>query len=56
LLREVAEVYRSNVDANPTEAVGRHLGVAERTARLYVRRARDAGFLGQAMRGQAGER
>lgn len=54
-LQEVAEVYRANLQDSPTDAVRRHLGVAERTARAYVRRARDAGFLGQAIRGKAGE-
>ncbi|MGH3737202.1 MAG: hypothetical protein ACRDT6_16535 [Micromonosporaceae bacterium] len=56
VLRDVAEVYRRNVADNPTEAVRAHLGVADRTARLYVRRARDAGFLGEALPGKAGER
>lgn len=56
LLREVAEIYRREVDSNPSEAIAAHLGIADRTARLYVRRARDAGFLGKALRGKAGER
>jgi len=61
VLREVARVYRENVGDNPTAAVARHLGesdqpVPDRTARLYVRRARDAGFLGQSIPGKAGER
>lgn len=55
LLREVAEVYRQNLGSNPTEAVRGHFGVAPRTAGLYVRRARDAGFLGEAIKGKAGE-
>lgn len=55
LLEEVAKVYRDNIDSSPTQAVSDRLGVAERTARLYVRRARDAGFLGEAPRGKAGE-
>ena len=54
-LREVADVYRANLDGNPTDAVRAHLGVADRTARLWVRRARDAGFLGESLRGKAGE-
>lgn len=55
VLREVADIYRRNLSDNPTESVAVHLGVADRTARLYVRRARDAGFLGEALRGKAGE-
>jgi hypothetical protein len=55
VLRDVAEVYRREIGKNPTEAVADHLGVAMRTAGLYVRRARDAGFLGEALRGKAGE-
>lgn len=55
LLREVAAVYRREIDHAPTVAVGRHLGVAMRTARLYVRRARDAGHLGESLWGKAGE-
>ena len=56
MLREVAETYRREIDGTPTAAVGDHLGVAIRTARLYVRRARDAGLLGEALSGKAGER
>lgn len=55
VLRGVARIYRENLDNNPTEAVRAHLGVADRTARLYVRRAREAGHLGPALRGKAGE-
>lgn len=56
VLREVAEVYRANVEQYPTRAVADHLGgVADRTARLYVRRARDAGFLGPSLKGKGGE-
>jgi hypothetical protein len=57
LLAEVAEVYRTNVDRNPTAAVARHFGLAsDRTARLYVKRARTAGHLGDAVPGRPGER
>lgn len=56
VLRAVATVYRQNVESNPTAAVSAHLGVADRTARLYVKRARDAGFLGEAVPGKPGER
>lgn len=40
LLREVADVYRANVDGRPTEAVQRAFGVAHRTAAKYVQLAR----------------
>lgn len=56
LLREVAQIYRENVNDSPTLAIAAHFGVADRTARLYVRRARDAGFLGESIKGKAGER
>ena len=55
LLREVAEVYRANVENYPTQAVANHFDRQPRTARLYVQRARDAGFLGPAIQGKAGE-
>ncbi len=55
LLREVAQVYRDNVDDNPTAAVQRHTGRSHRTAALYVQQAREAGFLGASVRGKAGE-
>jgi hypothetical protein len=45
LLAEVAEVYRENVDTGkPTLAVREHFELAESTASLYVKRARDAGL------------
>jgi len=57
LLRSVAQVYREHLEDRPTEAVRRHFDFgAERTARLYVKRARARGFLGQALQGKAGER
>ena len=56
LLREVADVYRDNVSNKPTEAVAEHFGKQHRTAALYVKRARDRGFLGPATKGKAGER
>ncbi len=54
-LREVAEIYRTNIDSKPTLAVQRHLGCAERTARLWVWRTREAGLLGASLTGKAGE-
>ncbi len=56
LLREVAEVYRTNVDDRPTQAIRERFGMPRSTAALYVRRARDAGHLGAAQPGKAGER
>lgn len=54
-LREVATIYRSSLNRNPTQAVQRRFGCAERTARLWVKRAREAGFLGGSIQGKAGE-
>jgi len=62
LLRAVAEVYRANVDRNPTQAVREHFDKAPSTAALYVQLARKrtdpatgARFLGAAIKGKAGE-
>jgi hypothetical protein len=55
MLREVAEIYRANVKDRPTEAVAEHFGKQHRTATLYIKRARDRGFLGAAVKGKAGE-
>lgn len=55
LLREVAEVYRAHVDDAPTRAVAERTGRSHRTAALYVQQARQAGFLGAATHGRAGE-
>jgi hypothetical protein len=43
-LPEVADVYRAN-PSRPSAAVAEHFGLEARTARLYVRRARDAALL-----------
>lgn len=45
LLRQVADVYRANVDTAPTEAVARTFGVKPRMASTYVQKARERGFL-----------
>ena len=45
LLRQVAEVYEANVDSFPTKAVGQTFGVAQSTSQLYVRKARERGFI-----------
>lgn len=55
ILATVADVYRTHVEDRPTQAVARHFKISDRTARLYVRRARDAGRLGEARPGKAGE-
>lgn len=55
LLRDVARIYRENVDSNPTAAVADHTGRRHRTAALYVQQAREAGFLGASIPGKAGE-
>src|SRR5829696_1235119 len=54
LLREVARVYRDNVGDKPTDAVAKHFGREHRTATLYIKRARERGFLGPAIKGKAG--
>jgi hypothetical protein len=45
LLRDVADVYRRNIDRAPTQAVARTFGVKSRMASTYVDRARQAGYL-----------
>ncbi len=46
MLREVAEVYTSNLaTGHPTKAVREAFDVAQSTAQLYVRKARDDGWL-----------
>jgi hypothetical protein len=55
LLREVASVYRANVNGKPTEAVASHFGRQHRTATQYIQKARERGFLGAAIKGKAGE-
>lgn len=55
MLRQIAQVYRDNIGGTPTAAVAEHTGRAHRTAALYIKQAREAGFLGAAVRGKAGE-
>jgi hypothetical protein len=45
LLRQVAEVYRANIDNAPTEAVARTFGQRTRQASTYVQKARERGYL-----------
>jgi hypothetical protein len=56
LLQEVARVYRENVGNKPTEKVAEHFDRRHRTATLYIKLARERGFLGEAIKGKAGER
>jgi hypothetical protein len=51
-LRNVAEVYRENIDGAPTKAVGETFNVRPRMASKYVDRARQKGFLPRTVRGQ----
>ncbi|MGV0069430.1 hypothetical protein ACRU44_17015 [Mycobacterium colombiense] len=52
-LKEVAQVYRANVDNRaPTKAVAKRFGVKERMAGTYVERARRKGFLPPTKQGQ----
>ncbi|MEV6299216.1 hypothetical protein AB0M02_07405 [Actinoplanes sp. NPDC051861] len=56
ILSEVADVYRQHDGRSPTRAVQQHFGlVSERTARFWVKRSRDAGFLGKSLPGKGGE-
>ena len=45
LLRQVADVYRTNIDHAPTQAVARTFAVKSRMASKYVQQARDRGLL-----------
>lgn len=51
-LREAVEVYRS-ADRAPTQAVANHFEIAHRTASLWIKRAREAGYLPAAVSGKA---
>lgn len=49
VLRRVGEVYREHATDRPTAAVRLHFDLnSDRTARQYVQRAREGGFLGAA--------
>ena len=45
MLQEVARIYVANLDGHPTKAVREGFDVAQSTAQLYVKKARDRGFL-----------
>ncbi len=45
LLRRVADTYEANSSGTPTKAVGEAFGVAQSTAQLYVKKARERGFI-----------
>lgn len=51
-LEQVAEVYRQNIDNNPTEAVRRHFGYSARTASRRVNQAREKGLLSRTTQGR----
>jgi hypothetical protein len=53
--RKVAEVYRKAAGRSPTKAVADHFNVSRATASGWVRRARDAGALGETEERRAGE-
>lgn len=62
LLREVAAVYRANVEGQTTAALVEHFGKQPRTVTLYAKTARERidpetgkPFLGAAINGKAGE-
>jgi hypothetical protein len=56
LLGEVAAIYREHVTGGtPAVEVARFFSVAPRTARLYIKKARDSGLLGGSIPGRAGE-
>lgn len=52
-LRQVAAVYRGNINHAPTEAVARAFGVKHRQATDYVKQARDRGLLPPTKQGRA---
>ncbi len=54
-LRQVADVYAANVEGgHPTKAVREAFGMAPSTAQLYVKKARERGFLTIPAPGKAG--
>ena len=54
--QKVAEIYRASGAIKPVKRIAEHFVVEDATARRYVRRARELGFLGLAIPGKAGER
>ena len=52
LLREVAAIYEANIQDAPVAAVEAEFGVSRRTASLYVKKAREAGFVTTMARGE----
>ncbi len=53
--QEVAEVYRTSGGRKPVKRIAERFTVEDATARRWVRRARELGFLGKAIPGKAGE-
>lgn len=54
--QEVAGLYRAAGAVKPVKRIAEHYVVAPATAKGYVRRARERGFLGGSILGKAGER
>lgn len=52
---EVAALYRASGAIKPVKRIAEHFVVEDATARRWVRRARELGFLGKAIPGKAGE-
>lgn len=50
LLRQVAAIYEANLDGAPVAEVEAEFGVSRRTASLYVKKARDAGYIARMKR------
>lgn len=51
-LKRVADVYRKNIRHAPTKAVAEAFNVKNRTASMYVEKARKAGYLPETKQGQ----
>ena len=45
LLQDVATIYEAHADRYPTKAVREHYGFAQSTAQLYVKKAREKGYI-----------
>lgn len=51
-LKQVADIYRRNIDDNPTETIRVHYGTSYRTAARYVERARKDDLLPKTSQGK----
>lgn len=45
LMREVAQIYEAHVGGHPTKAVREAFGIGQSTAQLYVKKARERGYI-----------